>query len=298
MTAGGPEAAGFAPSTGAARLVIQGADRPGIVSAVSTLLAEYGANIVSLRQYSSDAVGGQFYQRTVFGLPSLESAREELEADLDAVLVRELGLSWTLHEATHRKRVAIFASKTDHCLLDLLWRHRRNELPLDVAMVVSNHPDLAAEVHGFGIPFHHVPVSGDKRAAEQEHLRLLAGNVDLVVLARYMQIISDDFLQRVGVPVINIHHSFLPAFIGAGPYQKAKQRGVKLIGATAHYVTKDLDEGPIIEQDVVRVSHNDTVQDLVQKGADIERSVLSRAVRWHCEDRVLRDGNQTVVFTP
>ncbi|MGD9989170.1 formyltetrahydrofolate deformylase [Pseudonocardia sp.] len=291
-------AAGFDASTGAARLVVQGPDRPGIVSAVSTLLAEHGANIVSLKQYSSDAVGGRFYQRTVFGLPDLEAARAGLEKDLDAVLAGELGLSWTLHEATHRKRVAIFASKTDHCLLDLLWRHRRDELPIEVAMVVSNHPDLAAEVRGFGIAFHHVPVTGDKRAAEDEHLRLLAGSVDLVVLARYMQIVSDDFLQRVGVPVINIHHSFLPAFIGAGPYQKAKQRGVKLIGATAHYVTKDLDEGPIIEQDVVRVSHNDTVRDLVQKGADIERLVLSRAVRWHCEDRVLRDGNRTVVFAP
>jgi formyltetrahydrofolate deformylase len=179
-----------------------------------------------------------------------------------------------------------------------LWRQRRGELPVDVAMVVSNHADLAEEVHGFGIPFHHVPVSGDKRGAEQEHLRLLAGKVDLVVLARYMQIISDDFLQQVDVPVINIHRSFLPAFIGASPYHKAKDRGVKLIGATAHYVTKDLDEGPIIEQDVIRVSHSDSVQDLVRKGADIERLVLSRAVRWHCEDRVVRDLNQTVVFAP
>jgi formyltetrahydrofolate deformylase len=298
LTAGGSSAAGFDPSVGVARLIIQGADRPGIVAAVSAILAEHGANIVSLKQYSSDAVGGQFYQRTVFGLPDLQAARTALEADLDARLAHELGLSWTLNEATQRKRVAIFASQTDHCLLDLLWRHRRNELPMDVEMVVSNHAGLAQEVREFGIPYFHVPVTGDKREAEQEHLRLLSGKVDLVVLARYMQIISDDFLQQVGVPVINIHHSFLPAFIGAGPYQKAKNRGVKLIGATAHYVTEDLDEGPIIEQDVVRVSHNDTVQDLVQKGADIERLVLSRAVRWHCEDRVLRDGNQTVVFTP
>ncbi|GAA1383692.1 formyltetrahydrofolate deformylase [Pseudonocardia kongjuensis] len=296
LTAGGPAAAGLDGTTGVGRLLVQGPDRPGIVSAVSAVLTRHGANIVSLRQHSTDTVGGQFAQRTVFALPDLAAARPALAADLDREIAGGLGLRWSLHDTAHRKRVAIFASRTDHCLLDLLWRWRRRELPIDVTTVVANHPDLAAEVEPFGIPFVHVPVTGDKSEAEAEHLRLLAGRVDLVVLARYMQIVSAGFLQRLGAPVINIHHSFLPAFIGAGPYAKAKDRGVKLVGATAHYVTEDLDEGPIIEQDVVRVSHTDTVQDLVQKGADVERAVLSRAVRWHCEDRIVVDGNQTVVF--
>jgi formyltetrahydrofolate deformylase len=195
------------------------------------------------------------------------------------------------------KRLAIFASKSDHCLLDLLSRQRRGELPVSIPMVISNHADTADEVRDFGIPFFHVPsVGSDKSAAEAEHVRLLAGNVDFIVLARYMQILSKDFIAKSGVPVINIHHSFLPAFIGAGPYAKAKERGVKLVGATAHYVTENLDEGPIIEQDVVRVTHADTVADLQRRGADVERAVLSRAVLWHSEDRVIRNGKNTIVF--
>ncbi|MGX5359599.1 formyltetrahydrofolate deformylase [Kocuria sp. KH4] len=193
------------------------------------------------------------------------------------------------------ERVAVFASRSDHCLLDLIWRQRRGQLPMTISMVVPDHPDLAQDVRGFGIPFFHVP-AGDRAAAEAEHLRLLDGNVDLVVLARCMQILSAPFLEAVGVPVINIHHSFLPAFVGAEPYRKAKERGVKIIGATAHYVTEDLDEGPIIEQDVVRVSHRDTAQDLARRGADVERQVLARAVLWHCQDRVVRHDRQTIVF--
>jgi formyltetrahydrofolate deformylase len=279
------------------RLIIHGQDRPGIVAAVSAALTGEGANIVSLDQYSTDPVGGRFFQRTVFRLPDLAVVRPELEAMLQKRIGADLGLHWRLVEASRPKRAAIFASKTDHCLLDLLWRQRRGELNLFVTMVVSNHPDLAEKVRQFDVPYFYVPVeNGDKKAAEREHLRLLKGNVDLVVLARYMQIISGDFIREIGVPIINIHHSFLPAFIGAGPYQKAKDRGVKLVGATAHYVTEDLDEGPIIEQDVVRVSHADTVRDLMRRGADVERTVLARAVGWHCEDRVLRDGNSTIVF--
>ena len=195
------------------------------------------------------------------------------------------------------KRVAIMASMADHCLLDLLWRNRRGELDMSVAMVISNHPDLADQVRPFGVPFLHVPATADSRAhAEQRHLELMRGNVDLVVLARYMQIVTPAFLAEVGCPIINIHHSFLPAFLGAAPYRRAKERGVKLVGATAHYVTENLDEGPIIEQDVVRVDHRQGVQDLVRLGADVERLVLSRAVLWHCEDRIIRYGNQTVVF--
>jgi formyltetrahydrofolate deformylase len=189
------------------------------------------------------------------------------------------------------------ASTADHCLLDLLWRNRRGELDMTVAMVISNHPDLADRVRPFGVPFLYVPATKDVRAqAEQRQLELLRDNVDLVVLARYMQIVTPEFLAEVGCPMINIHHSFLPSFVGAAAYRRAKERGVKLVGATAHYVTENLDEGPIIEQDVVRVDHRHGVNDLVRLGADVERAVLSRAVLWHCEDRIIQHGNQAIVF--
>jgi len=279
------------------RLIVQGADRPGIVASVSTVLSEHGANIVSLAQSSSDPSGGRFFQRTVFHLPGLVVQIDALREALELKVRAELGLDFRLVEARQKKRVAIFVSTADHCLLDLLWRQRRGDLEMTVPMVVSNHPDLHDDVRQFGIPFIHVPVErGNKAAAEKEQLKLLNGNVDLLVLARYMQILSGEFLDAVEVPIINIHHSFLPAFVGPNPYQRAKERGVKLIGATAHYVTEDLDEGPIIEQDVIRVSHHETVRDLQRKGADVERLVLSRAVAWHCDDRVIRDGNTTVVF--
>ena len=286
------------PSTGdQAVLIVHGRDRTGIVAAISTVLGRHGANIVSLDQYSDNPQGGAFFQRTVFGRPDLKAVLPQIEADLTSELANGFDLEYTLRDLSSPKRVAIFASKADHCLLDLLWRHRRGELPINISMVISNHADTAGEVRSFGIPFFHVPSQGpDKSAAEAQHLRLLTGNVDFIVLARYMQILSGDFIERVGVPIINIHHSFLPAFIGAGPYAKAKQRGVKLIGATAHYVTEDLDEGPIIEQDVVRVNHAHTVAELRRQGADVERSVLSRAVLWHAEDRVIRHGNHTIVF--
>ena len=281
-----------------ASLIVTGKDRPGIVAAVSSVLSRHDANVVSLDQYSDDPYGGAFFQRTVFCLENLKAALPAIRADLESELAKGFALEFTLRDKSVPKRVAIFASKSDHCLLDLLWRHRRGELPITVAMVVSNHDDTAEEVRRFGIPFFHVPCAGpDKSAAEAEQLRLLKGNVDFVVLARYMQILSGEFIAELGVPIINIHHSFLPAFIGAGPYARAKERGVKLIGATAHYVTEDLDEGPIIEQDVVRVTHADTVDDLRRRGADVERVVLSRAVAWHSEDRVIRQGNHTIVFT-
>ena len=281
-----------------ASLIVQGRDGTGIVAAVASVLGRHGANIVSLDQYSDDPQGGAFFQRTVFRLDDLAMALPKLDADLTAALGSGFDLQFTLRDLSLPKRVAIFASKSDHCLLDLLWRHRRGELPVSIAMVISNHPDTAEEVRSFGIPFVHVPSGGpDKSVAEAEHLRLLQGNVDFVVLARYMQILSADFIAQVGVPIINIHHSFLPAFIGAGPYTKAKDRGVKLIGATAHYVTEDLDEGPIIEQDVVRVTHAETAADLQRRGADVERAVLSRAVAWHAQDRIIRHGNHVIVFT-
>jgi formyltetrahydrofolate deformylase len=284
----------------AARLVVTCEDRPGIVSVVSTFLSEQGANIVSLDQDSVEAPGQpdspRFFQRTVFTLPGLSAKFPDFESGL-AEIADRWGMTWQLNAVYVPKRLAIMVSKLDHCLLDLLWRARRGELNASVGLVIANHPDLADEVRSFGIPFVHIPVTKDTKAdAEGKQLAMLSGNFDLVVLARYMQIITSDFLTRVGCPVINIHHSFLPAFIGAAPYRRARERGVKLVGATAHYVTEDLDEGPIIEQDVVRVSHRHSVAELTRLGAGVEREVLTRAVQAHCEDRVIRHGNTTVVF--
>ncbi len=279
------------------RLLLRCADRPGLVAAVSGFLARAGANIISLDQHATAQSGGTFMQRTIFHLPGLTAVRDALERDFDRRVADRFDMDFRLTEASRPKRVAIMASKDDHCLLDLLWRNRRGELDMSVSMVISNHPDLADAVRPFGVPFLHVPATKDLRAeAELRQLDLLRGNVDLVVLARYMQILSDGFLANVGCPLINIHHSFLPAFIGAAPYRRAKERGVKLVGATAHYVTEELDDGPIIEQDVVRVDHRHSVEDLRRLGADVERVVLSRAVLWHCQDRIIRYGNQTVVF--
>lgn len=279
------------------RLLLRCADRPGLVAAISKFLAETGANIVSLDQHATEKTGGIFMQRTIFHLPGLSAARDGLERAFTEQVAGPFEIDFRLTEASKPKRVAIMASKEDHCLLDLLWRNRRGELDMSVSMVIANHPDLADDVRPFGVPFVHIPATKDIREqAEQRQLDLLRGNVDLVVLARYMQILTPTFLDGVGCPLINIHHSFLPAFIGAAPYRRAKERGVKLVGATAHYVTADLDEGPIIEQDVVRVDHRHGVEDLVRLGADVERAVLSRAVMWHCDDRVIRYGNQTVIF--
>jgi formyltetrahydrofolate deformylase len=277
-------------------LIVHGPDRPGIVAAVSDVITRARGNIVSLDQYSDDPVNGAFFQRVVFHRADFAAAAPTIEADLQKTL-NDFGLEWTLTDMSVPKRMAVLASTSDHCLLDLLWRHRRGELPVSVPMVISNHTNMAEDVRSFGVPFFHIPTTPeDKSRAENEILGLLVGNVDFVVLARFMQILSDEFLTKIGVPVINIHHSFLPAFIGAAPYRKAKERGVKLIGATSHYVTADLDEGPIIEQDVVRVTHAETTAELQRRGADVERAVLSRAVLWHAENRVIRYGNQTIVF--
>jgi len=206
-------------------------------------------------------------------------------------------MQWRLARADERQRVALLASREEHCLLDLLWRRRRGELRADIAVVIANHPDHRADVEAFGVAYEHVPVTPQsKPGAEARMLELLAGRVDLVVLARYMQVLSGDFLARVGAPVINIHHSFLPAFAGADPYARARERGVKIIGATAHYATDVLDAGPIIEQDVARVGHGHSVADLTAIGRDIERVVLGRAVAWHLDDRVLVHDGRTVVF--
>jgi len=284
-----------APDGGALlRLLISCPDRPGIVAAVSRFLFESGANIVRSDQYSTDPEGGTFFLRMEF---TLAPERREGLADRFGLKVAEpLGMTWRLWDSSRPKRISVMVSRYDHCLLDLLWRWRRRELGAEIVMVISNHPDLREDVKLFDVPYHHVPVKDRKDEAEAEQLELLEGCCDLVVLARYMQVLSPEFLDRVGVPIINIHHSFLPAFAGANPYRQAKERGVKLIGATAHYVTEELDAGPIIEQNVIRVSHRDDVSTLEQRGADVERLVLARAVQAHCEDRVLRHGNTTVVF--
>ncbi|MHB1469025.1 MAG: formyltetrahydrofolate deformylase [Solirubrobacteraceae bacterium] len=282
---------------GITRLLISCPDRPGIVAAVSSLLSEAGANIISSDQYSTDPVEGSFFMRTEFYLPLSERERVEFEARFKHDVGDPFRMAWRMWDTSRRKRMAILVSRHDHCLLDMLWRWRRGQLEADVELVVSNHPDLRADVETFGVRYEHVPiVKAEKQIAEDRVLDLLEDNVDIVVLARYMQILSGRFLEMVRAPVINIHHSFLPAFAGANPYERARERGVKLIGATAHYVTEELDAGPIIEQDVIRVSHRHTAAELVSLGADIERVVFARAVNWHCEDRVLVNGNTTIVF--
>ena len=279
-----------------ARLLISCPDGPGIVAAVSGFLYDAGANIVSSDQYSTHPEHGTFFMRSAFYLPGIEHDRASFEAAF-AALAERFGMSWQISYANERPRVALMASRTDHCLLDLLWRTSRSELDMDVACVISNHEDLRPAVEGMGVRYVYIPVTPDtKPQAEARALELLAGAVELVVLARYMQILSADFLSRVSCPVINIHHSFLPAFAGAEPYRHAYERGVKLIGATAHYVTERLDEGPIIEQDVARVGHDHTVADLERVGRDVERTVLARAVRLQLEDRVITHEGRTIVF--
>lgn len=270
-------------------------DRPGIISAVSRFFFENGANIIQSDQYSSDPSGGQFFLRMEVAASDEESAGL---AERFGLVAERFDMSWRLWNAAKPKRIAVLLSREDHCLQDLLFRWRRRELDAEIALVASNHPDHREAVEALGLPYHHVLTEDphSRHESEQRLLEILDGECDLAVLARYMQILSGDFLRQVGVPVINIHHSFLPAFAGAGPYAKARERGVKLIGATAHYVTEELDGGPIIEQDVNRVSHRHDVPSLTRLGADIERTVLARAVAWHCEDRVLRHGNTTIVF--
>jgi formyltetrahydrofolate deformylase len=277
------------------RLVVTCADRVGIVAAVARFLAEAGANIESSHQHSSDPSDGTFFLRMQFTVPA--AARAELAERFGPAVAARFGMQWRLGDARERKRIAVLVSRQDHCLTELLWRWRREELEGDIVLVASNHPDLRPPVEALGLPYHHIPVfKEDKAAAEGALLAVLDGHCDLVVLARYMQVLSAPLLEQLAVPIINIHHSFLPAFAGAEPYERAHERGVKLIGATAHYVTEDLDEGPIIEQDVIRVNHEHDVASLKRLGAHIERSVLARAVQWHCQDRVLRHQNTTVVF--
>jgi formyltetrahydrofolate deformylase len=277
-------------------LLVSCPDRRGLVAALAQLLYGHGANILDADQHT-DAEAGQFFQRIRFDASEIHTDAVALEHAIAEVAER-FEMRWQLHPADRPKRVAIFVSKFEHCLYDLLMRHRAGELACEIPLIVSNHPDLEEVATQFGIPYHRFPITRvTKRAQEEKELALLAEHeIDLVVLARYMQVLSSDFIEHYPARIINIHHSFLPAFMGGRPYHKAHERGVKLIGATAHYATTDLDEGPIIDQDVIRASHRDSVPDLVRKGRDVERIVLARAVRWHLEDRVLVYGNKTVVF--
>ncbi|GAB4079657.1 formyltetrahydrofolate deformylase [Modestobacter muralis] len=277
------------------RLVVRCPDRPGIVAVLSRLMADAGANITESQQHSSDPVGGTFTLRLEFVLADLATRRLQLEAAL-AGLAGEWQFTWRLTEAARKPRLAVFVSTADHVLQELLYRVGSGDLRAEVAAVVSNHLDLEPVARAAGVPFHHVPVTpATKDAAEARALELV-GDVDLVVLARYMQIVSADFCSRFPERLINIHHSFLPAFVGANPYRAAHDRGVKLIGATAHYVTAELDAGPIIEQEVARVDHRATVEDMRRIGRYVERQVLAQAVTWHVEDRVIVEGDRTIVF--
>jgi formyltetrahydrofolate deformylase len=283
-------------ATHSARLLISCPDGPGIVAAVGGFLYESGANIVTSDQYSTHPERGSFFMRVAFFLPGLARDRESFKAAFGE-LAQRFDMDWRMTYAAEPKRAVLMASREDHCLTDLLWRHRRGELDMELLAVISNHDDLRRDVETLGIPFHHVPVTRDtKPQAEAEIVKLIGGRAEVVVLARYMQILSGGFLNRVGCPVINIHHSFLPAFAGAGPYQRAYERGVKLIGATAHYVTEELDAGPIIDQDVQRVGHDYSIEDLIRVGRDVERVTLARALRSHLDDRVLVHDGRTIVL--
>jgi formyltetrahydrofolate deformylase len=271
-------------------------DQRGIVAKVSAFLFERGCNILDAQQFD-DQETGQFFMRVVFDADGAD--RDALRADF-ATVGAGLSMKWTLRDRADRYRVLILASKFDHCLADLVYRWRIGELPMDIAGIVSNHPiETYANVDLSGLPFHHLPVTKETKFEQEAELWKLIQETktDIVVLARYMQVLSDGLSAKLAGRCINIHHSFLPGFKGAKPYHQAHARGVKVIGASAHYVTGDLDEGPIIEQDVERISHRDTPEDLIRKGRDIERRVLARALRYRLEDRVLLNARKTVVFT-
>ncbi len=280
------------------RLLIDCPDHRGVVAAVSNFIALHNGNIVDADQHVSDPPGSRFFMRMEVESQGFGLGRDEFDAAFSP-LARQHGMNWRVRYTSRPRRMAILVSKYAHCLIDLLWRWEAGELDAEIPLVISNHPDLAAKVQAHGIPYQHLPVARGARAEQEAQVvKLLKEHeIDLVVLARYMQILSADFLESYGRPVINIHHSFLPAFVGASPYHQAYARGVKIIGATAHYVTAELDAGPIIHQDVAHISHRDGVEDMIRIGREVERRVLAQAVRWHLEDRILVDGVRTVVFS-
>jgi formyltetrahydrofolate deformylase len=275
-------------------LLINCPDRKGLVAKVSGILYEHGANIIHADQHQ-DHPAGLFFMRVEWALDgfALDAFRERFEP-----IAAELRMDWRLELSSTATRMAIFVSQYLHCYADLLYRHRSGELACEIPLIVSNHPEARALADFHGIPFHHIETHADNKAeAERRHLAILEEHqIDLIVLARYMQVLSPRFVARYPNRIINVHHSFLPAFTGAKPYHRAYERGVKLIGSTSHYVTEVLDDGPIIEQDVTRISHRDQLEDLIEKGRDLERVVLSRAVRWRLAHRILSYGSKTVVF--
>jgi formyltetrahydrofolate deformylase len=278
-----------------ATLLISCPDQKGLVAKIASFIYSNGGNIIHADQHT-DFSAGLFLTRIEWQLEGFNLPREIIGAAFNAI-AQPLQAQWELHFSDTLPRIAIWVSKQDHCLFDLIWRQRAGELHAEIPLILSNHETLGAIAEQFNIDYHYVPIARDTKAAQEtKQLELLRQyQIDLVVLAKYMQILSPEFIAQFPA-VINIHHSFLPAFAGANPYHRAYERGVKIIGATAHYATADLDEGPIIEQDVVRVSHRDSVEDLIRKGKDLERVVLARAVRLHLQNRVLVYGNRTVVF--
>ncbi len=281
-----------------ARLLIRCDDKPGIVAAATTFLYHHGANITELDQHSTSPSDGQLFMRLEFQTPAIDLPRAALERAFADTVAAQYQMNWRMSYAADKPRLAILVSAHDHAAMELLWRWQRGELRVDIPCVISNHEALRRAVEGFGVPFHHVPFETATRADSEAAMQkiLVDAKANFIVLARYMRILSGDFADVWPSKIINIHHSFLPAFVGADPYRQAYERGVKIIGATAHYVTADLDQGPIIEQDVARVSHSEGIDELRRLGRDLERQVLARAVRWHVEDRIIVDGNKTVVF--
>ena len=279
------------------RLLIKCPDQPGIVAEVATFLYRCGANIVESSQYTSNPNGGMFFLRMEFELPNLQREFRQLDSNFNSI-AEKFSMDYSFSYVSQLKKVAIFVSKETHCLLELLWEYQSGDLMMDIPLVISNHEEARGIVESLDIPFYYIPANKSiRKQVEQQQIKLLKEyKVDVIVLARYMQILTDEFVSQFPNQIINIHHSFLPAFIGARPYERAYARGVKIIGATSHYVTNELDEGPIIEQDIKRVDHRDTVERLKKIGSKIERSVLSRALKWHLEDRLIVDQNKTIRF--
>lgn len=277
-------------------LLISCPDSKGITAAITGFVASYGGNIIHADQHI-DAYSNTFFMRIEWSLEGFKIPREQI-AEYFQEVAGPFKMNWQLHFSGEKKRVAIFVSRHLHCLYDLLYRYRSYQLACEIPLIISNHPDARPIAEDFGIDYHEFAVLPDNKAAqERKQLELLErAHIDLLILARYHQILTPDFVARYRNRIINIHHSFLPAFVGKNPYLQAHQKGVKVIGATSHYVTKDLDQGPIIEQDTVRISHRDAVDDLIRKGEDLEKIVLSRAVRWDLERKILCYGNKTVVF--
>lgn len=277
-------------------LLLSCPDSKGLVARISGFISENGGNIISLHEHV-DTIEKTFFFRVVWDMENFSIAPEGLEGAFKP-LASDLNATWKIHFTGRKLRIAVFVSKYEHCLQELLWRQRLAESPVEIPLIISNHPDVKPMADYHRIPLHVYPINPEnKYEQEAKELKLLAeNNIDAVVLARYMQVLSGGFIEKFTGSIINIHHSFLPAFMGGNPYKQAYERGVKIIGATSHYVTEDLDEGPIIEQDIVRISHRDTTEDLIRKGRDLERIVLARAVHFHAEHRILLNGRKTIVF--